>query len=149
MNGKIHDSGYDSVYVESELVVVFTNGCFDILHEGHRHCLKESKMLGDLLIVGLNSDDSVRRLKGPNRPVNTWQERSQALALLSFVDHVVKFEEDTPIDLIRSLRPKVITKGGDYKIDEMIGKDFVESYGGSAVIIPYLKGHSTTSIIDN
>lgn len=128
--------------------VVFTNGCFDILHKGHISCLENSKALGDILIVGLNSDDSVRRLKGDERPINSWVDRALVLSRLRCIDYVVGFDEDTPIDLIQSLKPDVITKGGDYKDSEMIGSDFVKSYGGEVVILPYIDGYSTTKIID-
>ena len=127
--------------------VVFTNGCFDILHNGHKYYLEKSKELGDLLVVGLNSDDSVTRLKGSSRPVNPWEIRADFLSRLNCVDIIIKFEEDTPLELIYMLRPKVITKGGDYTYDEMIGSDFVESYGGKVVIIPYQDGHSSSAII--
>lgn len=128
--------------------IVFTNGCFDILHHGHFRTLEESKALGDILIVGLNSDDSVRRLKGEERPINDWKQRAAQLENLEYVDYVIRFSEDTPLELISALRPHVITKGGDYKVDEMIGKDIVMSYGGKIIILPFHEGYSTTSIIE-
>lgn len=128
--------------------VVFTNGCFDILHEGHLYTLKEAKKYGQLLILGLNSDASVSRLKGADRPINPWQERASALIARTVVDVVIKFTEDTPISLIKSLRPNVITKGGDYKMEEMIGASFVKSYGGKVIITPFLEGFSTTNILE-
>jgi len=127
--------------------VIFTNGCFDILHAGHTSYLSEAKALGDILIIGLNDDDSVRRLKGSDRPINTWKDRAAVLAALRYVDVVVGFEEDTPLELIKKIRPAVITKGGDYKKEDMIGRSFVEGYGGEVVILPFLPGYSTTDII--
>lgn len=129
--------------------VVFTNGCFDILHAGHITNLEESKELGDILIIGLNSDNSVRRLKGNDRPINSWMDRAMVLSRLRSVDYVIGFDEDTPIDLIKDLKPNVITKGGDYKESEMIGGSFVKSYGGEVIILPYLDGYSTTDILKN
>ena len=107
--------------------LVFTNGCFDILHVGHVRYLDAAKKLGDVLIVGLNSDRSVRQLKGLTRPLNTWVDRAAVLAALSAVDLVIGFDDDTPLELIKKLRPDVITKGGDYKKEEMIGGAYVES----------------------
>ncbi len=129
--------------------VVFTNGCFDILHAGHITNLEASKELGDILIVGLNSDDSVRRIKGNDRPINSWADRAMVLSHLRSVDYVIGFDEDTPIDLITEIKPSVITKGGDYKESEMIGASFVKSYGGEVIILPYLSGYSTTEILKN
>lgn len=127
--------------------IVFTNGCFDILHAGHVRYLSQAKDLGDVLIVGLNTDDSVKRLKGADRPINKWLDRATVLSALSAVDFVIGFDEETPIELIKKIRPSVITKGGDYKIEEMIGKGYVESYGGKVIILPYLAGHATTDLI--
>jgi D-beta-D-heptose 7-phosphate kinase/D-beta-D-heptose 1-phosphate adenosyltransferase len=127
--------------------VVFTNGCFDILHAGHLSCLERARALGDLLVVGLNSDGSVRRLKGPNRPVNPEGRRAALLAGLACVDVVVLFEEDTPEDLVRCLRPDVLVKGGDYRPDNIAGADFVRAHGGEVVILPHLEGLSSTSIL--
>ena len=127
--------------------IVFTNGCFDILHAGHVRYLSQAKDLGDVLIVGLNTDDSVKRLKGADRPINKWLDRATVLSALSAVDFVIGFDEETPIELIKKIRPSVITKGGDYKIEEMIGKGYVESYGGKVIILPYLAGHATMDLI--
>ena len=127
--------------------LVFTNGCFDILHQGHLYYLEASRSMGEFLVVGLNSDSSVRRLKGQSRPVNTWSERALALSQMDFIDLIVKFGEDTPIKLIKFLKPDVVTKGGDYSLNEMIGREYVESYGGEVVIVPYISGFSTTEII--
>ncbi len=127
--------------------VVFTNGCFDILHAGHVRYLHKAKSLGDVLVVGLNSDSSVSNLKGSSRPLNTWSDRATVLAALSSVDLVIGFGEDTPLELIKKIHPDFITKGGDYVIEEMIGKDFVESYGGKVIVLPYDEGYSTTELV--
>jgi D-beta-D-heptose 7-phosphate kinase/D-beta-D-heptose 1-phosphate adenosyltransferase len=127
--------------------VIFTNGVFDILHAGHVTYLEEARALGDVLVVGLNSDDSVRRLKGPTRPVNTQEDRARVLGALRCVDHVIVFDDDTPLAVITALIPDVLVKGGDYTRDTVVGADVVEHYGGSVVIIPLLEGRSTTSII--
>jgi len=123
--------------------VVFTNGCFDILHPGHVEYLKQSRALGDKLIVGLNSDASVSRLKGPERPINNQEYRKQMLEALECVDEVIIFEEDTPLELIKTVKPTVITKGGDYTPDTVVGADHAQ-----VVILPTLEGHSTTNIIN-
>lgn len=128
--------------------VVFTNGCFDIIHAGHIDYLSKARNLGDVLVVGLNSDESVRRLKGPQRPINDVDARSKVLASLFFVDYIIVFEEDTPLYLIKSVKPDILVKGGDYTRDTVVGADFVESYGGKVVILPFLKGYSTTSILN-
>lgn len=128
--------------------VVFTNGCFDILHVGHVKYLKESASFGDVLVVGLNSDDSVRRLKGPERPINTQSDRAELLASLESVDYIVIFDEDTPYELIKAIQPDVLVKGGDYMPDEVVGKDIVEAKGGRLELIPFVEGKSTTNIIN-
>jgi rfaE bifunctional protein nucleotidyltransferase chain/domain len=128
--------------------IVFTNGCFDLLHLGHITYLEQAKNKGDFLIVGLNSDASVNRLKGSERPIKDEQSRACILAALSSVDMVIIFEEDTPIDLISALIPDVLVKGGDYKKENIIGADFVEDHGGSVEIIPFLYGHSSTELIN-
>ncbi len=127
--------------------IVFTNGCFDMLHAGHISYLQESKKHGDYLILGLNSDASVRKLKGQDRPVHSWHDRAIVLAALRCVDVIIKFDEDTPLKLIKRIKPDVITKGGDYHEDQMIGKTFVESYGGQALILSYYQGHSSSALI--
>ncbi len=127
--------------------IVFTNGCFDIIHQGHVHLLSSCNELGDRVIVGLNSDASVKRLKGELRPVNDEQSRAILLAALQFVDAVVLFEEDTPENLIHFIHPDVLVKGGDWQKDEIVGSDFVDEYGGEVKTVPYLKGFSTTEII--
>lgn len=128
--------------------VVFTNGVFDLLHPGHIDVLAHARAQGDALIVGLNSDISVRRLKGSERPVRTEAERAYVLAALCDVDAVVTFSEDTPLALIRRLRPDVLVKGGDYEPRTVVGRDDVESWGGRVVIVPLRPGQSTTSIIE-
>lgn len=128
--------------------IVFTNGCFDIIHSGHITLLKEAAEHGDVLIVGLNSDDSVKRLKGNNRPINNIDSRINVLSAISYVDYIVVFEEDTPIDIIKYLKPDCLVKGGDYVIDNIVGSDYVESYGGNVCIIPFREDISTTSIIN-
>ncbi len=127
--------------------IVFTNGCFDILHVGHIRYLQEAARLGDVLIVGLNSDASVKRLKGPERPINTGAERAEMLSALGFIDYVAIFEEDTPLELIKKIQPDVLVKGGDYKPDEVVGKKEVEERGGKLILIPFVEGKSTTNII--
>lgn len=127
--------------------VVFTNGCFDILHRGHEVYLAEAKGLGDLLVVGVNDDPSVRRLKGEGRPANPEQVRTQALAQLGCVDYVCVFSEDTPERLIAAVRPEVLAKGGDYRPEEVVGGDFVRSYGGKVVTLTHVEGLSTTTIL--
>ena len=128
--------------------IVFTNGCFDILHRGHITYLNRAKALGDVLIVGMNSDDSISRLKGPSRPINSLDDRLQVLAALSCVDHVVAFDEDTPESLIRLIRPDVFVKGGDYRRETLPEVPLVEALGGKVHILPYLQDRSTTGIIE-
>lgn len=127
--------------------IVFTNGCFDILHLGHVEYLATARSLGDLLIVGLNSDRSVKRLKGEDRPVNPEYARASILAALEFVDYVVLFDEDTPYDLIEAIKPDVLVKGGDYNIDNIVGADLVLANGGKVEIVPLVEGFSTSKII--
>lgn len=127
--------------------VVFTNGCFDVLHRGHAEYLHAARALGDALVVGLNSDGSVRRLKGPGRPVNPLEDRAFVLASLAAVDAVVPFEEDTPRELVRALLPDVLVKGGDYRLEEIVGAEEVTAAGGRVVIAPLVPGRSTTAIL--
>jgi D-beta-D-heptose 7-phosphate kinase/D-beta-D-heptose 1-phosphate adenosyltransferase len=129
--------------------IVFTNGCFDILHRGHITYLNQAKAMGDVLIVGLNSDDSVRRLKGPARPINPLEDRADVLAALSCIDHIVAFEEDTPVRLIERIRPDVFVKGGDYRPDMLPEAPTVEALGGKVHILPYVEDRSTTGIIEH
>jgi D-beta-D-heptose 7-phosphate kinase/D-beta-D-heptose 1-phosphate adenosyltransferase len=128
--------------------VVFTNGVFDLLHPGHVDVLVGARRHGDALIVGLNSDASVRRLKGPERPVRSESERAYVLGAFEVVDAVVVFDEDTPLELVRRLEPDVIVKGGDYREDTIVGAREVRARGGSVVVIPLTPGQSTTSIIE-
>jgi len=128
--------------------VVFTNGCFDLLHVGHVKYLQAARRLGDLLILGLNSDESIKRLKGPSRPLIAQDERAHILAALHCVDYVVLFDEDTPLELIRALRPDILVKGGDYTPESVVGKEMVESWGGRVELIQFVDGKSTTGIID-
>lgn len=127
--------------------LVFTNGVFDLLHPGHVDVLLGARRQGDALVVGLNSDASVKRLKGPERPVRTEAERSYVLAALGMVDRVVIFDQDTPLELILRLRPDVLVKGGDYTVGTIVGAPEVQSWGGRVAVIPLTPGQSTTSII--
>ena len=127
--------------------IVFTNGCFDILHKGHIYLLSRAAELGNYLVIGLNSDASVQRLKGPDRPVQEQESRALILASLEMVDFVVIFEEDTPLKLITELMPDVLVKGGDYKAEEIVGYKEVTSSGGEVKIIDFLQGNSSTDII--
>ena len=128
--------------------VSFTNGCFDILHPGHLFSLKQAAAEADYLIVGLNSDASVKKLKGPSRPINNTESRAMVLANLIVVDAVVVFEEETPLELIKALLPDVMVKGGDYTIDEVVGGKEVMANGGKVIINPIVEGFSTTSLIE-
>lgn len=128
--------------------IVFTNGCFDLLHVGHVRYLQQARQLGDLLVLGLNSDDSIRRLKGEKRPLIGGEERAHILAALDCIDFLVMFDEDTPLALIKALRPDILVKGGDYAADEVVGKDLVESYGGRVELIQFVDGKSTTHLIE-
>ena len=128
--------------------IVFTNGCFDVLHRGHIYYLSRARELGDLLVVGLNSDASVSRLKGPGRPVNNLEARAEVLGALASVDYIIVFEEDTPLNLITRLEPDVLVKGGDYTTEEIVGSREVAARGGQVVTIPLLEGYSSSSIID-
>lgn len=131
---------------EKNQKIVFTNGCFDLLHLGHIDYLAKAKDLGDKLIIGVNTDDSVRRLKGVYRPLQDENSRLHILAALEFVDAVILFNEDTPYELIKKIQPDVLVKGADYKIEDIVGYDIVTSRGGSVKTIEYLEGYSTTSI---
>lgn len=128
--------------------IVFTNGCYDLLHPGHVHLLQHAKELGERLVVGLNSDDSVRRLKGPGRPILNEGDRAALLSSLSCVDLVVIFRDDTPLALIEALQPDILVKGGDYRPEQVVGKDMVEALGGRVVILPLAQGYSTTGIVE-
>jgi rfaE bifunctional protein nucleotidyltransferase chain/domain len=128
--------------------IVFTNGVFDLLHPGHVRYLEEARALGDLLIVGLNADESVRRNKGPGRPITPQDERAEVLAALASVDRVVVFQEDTPADIIRRIQPDILVKGADLPRDQIVGRDAVEARGGRVVVVPVEPGYSTTSIVE-
>lgn len=128
--------------------IVFTNGCFDLLHVGHVRYLQEARRLGDLLVVGVNSDASTKRLKGPTRPIQNENDRAEILAALACVDYTVVFEEDTPAELIRRVKPDILVKGGDWKIDQIVGGDFVQSYGGEVMSLQFVDGKSTTKLIE-
>ena len=131
-----------------EKKVVFTNGCFDILHKGHVSYLNEAKSLGDILVIGLNSDQSVKRLKGESRPINDENDRKFLLENLKAVDFVFIFEEDTPYNLIKEVKPNVLVKGGDWKPEEIVGSDIVQSLGGEVRSLSFIQGHSTTNTIN-
>ena len=128
--------------------IVFTNGCFDLLHPGHISLLHQSRGLGDRLIVGLNTDDSVRRLKGPERPILSEHDRAAMLSALECVDLVVLFDEDTPLALIESIQPDILVKGSDYQPDQVVGKSIVEAYGGRVELVDLIKGYSTTQLTE-
>ena len=128
--------------------VVFTNGCFDIIHRGHIEVLARTADLGDKLIIGLNSDQSIQKIKGEDRPIIDEQSRAILLAALSFVDAIVLFSEDTPLKLISALLPDVLAKGGDYEIETIVGHEIVQQNGGEVKLVPFLDGFSSTKIID-
>jgi len=129
-------------------IVVFTNGCFDLVHRGHIHTLRQAKALGDILVVGLNSDVSVRAIKGPDRPIMPEADRIELIAALEMVDYLVTYSEPDPYQVITAIKPSVLVKGGDWSADKIVGADVVEQYGGRVAVIPYLPGFSTTQIIE-
>jgi len=128
--------------------IVFTNGCFDLLHRGHIEYLLKAASMGDVLVLGLNSDKSVTRLKGDERPLQDEKSRALILASLLFIDHVVLFDEGTPIELIKSVQPDVLVKGGDYKPEDIVGYDVVKQNGGEVEVIEYITGQSTTGLVE-
>lgn len=133
---------------EKNKKIVFTNGCFDIIHPGHIDYLSQARDLGDILVLGLNTDQSVRRLnKGSNRPINDERTRAYVLAGLACVDLIVFFDEDTPFNLIKLLQPNVLVKGNDYEVEKIIGFDILKENGGQVITIPFLEGYSTSSLI--
>ena len=148
------------IYILSELVeqskiwksngekIVFTNGCFDLVHRGHIEVLANTADLGDRLIIGLNSDSSIQQLKGENRPIIDENSRAILLASLQFTDAIVLFSEDTPQKLIETIVPDILVKGGDYKVEEIAGHELVIENGGSVILVPFIDGFSTTNIID-
>ena len=128
--------------------IVFTNGCFDLLHPGHIHILQQAKELGDRLVVGLNTDDSTRKIKGQKRPILPEQDRADVLSALSCVDLIVPFNEETPLNLIKTLCPEILVKGAEYRLEEVVGRNIVESYNGKVCLIPLLEGYSTTRVLN-
>jgi len=128
--------------------IVFTNGCFDILHSGHIQYLSEAAQLGDKLVIGLNSDDSVRRLKGSDRPIKSEECRADILAFMEEIDMVIVFDEDTPLELIKKIIPDILVKGGDWSTDQIVGSDVVLKNGGEVKSLSFLKGFSSTRIIE-
>ncbi len=128
--------------------IVFTNGCFDILHVGHIRYLKEAKGYGDILIVAVNSDSSVKSIKGDKRPIVSQSERAEVVSALEMVDYVTMFDEDTPYNIIKKLQPDVLIKGSDWTIDKIVGRDIVEARGGKVIAIPFIEGASTTGIVE-
>ena len=137
-----------SEWKEEGIKVVFTNGCFDILHLGHVDYLEKARDLGGRLVLGLNTDESVRKLKGPQRPINNEESRARLLAALSFVDIVVLFSEDTPYNLIQELKPDILVKGNDYLAENIVGADIVSSYGGVVETVALVEGYSTSQLIE-
>jgi D-beta-D-heptose 7-phosphate kinase/D-beta-D-heptose 1-phosphate adenosyltransferase len=152
-NSKLVSSDFLAKRIEDahakKQTVVFTNGCFDVLHKGHAHLLREASTFGDIVVVALNSDASVRRLKGDDRPINDLQDRAEMLSYFSSVDWVVSFDDDTPEALINKLNPDVLVKGGDYQPDDIVGADYVLKRGGEVKIIPFVDGYSTSNIISS
>ena len=149
-NPKLHDRAKLAAtlhLLRESSTVIFTNGCFDILHPGHVDLLQRARALGDILVLGLNSDDSVRRLKGPTRPINALAERAFVLAGLSAVDYIAPFEEDTPLELIRAIQPDVLIKGGDWPVEKIVGREVVEARGGTVLSLPLLPGYATTDLV--
>ena len=135
-------------YRKSGEKIVMTNGCFDILHAGHIAYLEEAKALGDRLIVAINNDESVSRLKGKKRPINSLKERMKVLSGLISTDWIVPFEEDTPINIIENIKPDILVKGGDYKLSDVVGAKIVNEYGGEVKILSYIEGFSSSNIIE-
>lgn len=133
---------------EHSKTIVFTNGCFDILHAGHVKYLAEAKELADILILGLNSDSSVKRLKGNDRPINCEQDRAVVLSALCSVSYIVVFDEDTPYELINNIKPNILVKGGDWKPEDIVGHDIVSSYNGRVKSLSFIEGKSTTDIVN-
>lgn len=136
------------IWREANKKIVFTNGCFDLIHLGHIEVLARSADLGDILIIGVNTDSSIKELKGNNRPIIEENSRAQQLASLEFVDAVILFNEQTPLELIKVVKPNVITKGGDYNSEQVVGNEIAVKNEGEVIIIPLTQGYSTTSILD-
>ncbi len=131
----------------SDKKIGFTNGCFDILHPGHIIYLEKAKDICDILIVGINSDSSIKKIKGKNRPIMKEEARLLIVAALESVDYVIKFSQKTPLNLIKSIKPDILIKGGDWREEDIVGSDYIKSIGGKVKILPYIKGYSTTSLI--
>jgi D-beta-D-heptose 7-phosphate kinase/D-beta-D-heptose 1-phosphate adenosyltransferase len=152
-NSKLVSSDFLAKRIEDahakEQTIVFTNGCFDVLHKGHAHLLREASTFGDIVVVALNSDGSVQRLKGDDRPINNLQDRAEMLSYFSSVDWVVSFDDDTPEALIKKLNPDVLVKGGDYQPDAIVGADYIQKRGGEVKIVPFMNGYSTSKIISS
>ena len=129
--------------------IVFTNGCFDIIHPGHIHVLSQSKLLGDILVVGLNSDKSVKKLKGKERPIVNESDRAKILLSIKYVNYVIIFDESTPKDIIEKIKPDILVKGGDYIIDDIVGSKFVIDSGGRVEIVKFLDGYSSSNYLDD
>ncbi|WP_236970331.1 D-glycero-beta-D-manno-heptose 1-phosphate adenylyltransferase [Membranihabitans marinus] len=145
----INESNFREILGERHRPLVWTNGCFDIIHRGHIEYLAECKAMGGQLIVGVNSDDSIRRLKGEGRPIIEEEDRVIHLASFSFIDYVLVFEEDTPFKWIERIQPDVLIKGGDYAIDDIVGREVVEGNGGRVATVPLVEGKSTSLIIES
>jgi len=128
--------------------IVFTNGVFDLLHVGHVRYLNEAKKIGDILVIGINSDDSVKKIKGPSRPINTMEDRARILLALKSVDYVISFDEETPLNLIKEVMPNVLVKGGDYEIKDIVGSEEVIKNGGLVKSLPFHQGYSSTRFIN-
>ena len=136
------------VYRKEGKKIVFTNGCYDLIHIGHVRCFREGKKLGDVLIVAINSDRSVRSIKGPTRPIIPQDERAEIMSAIKSVDYVIIFDQSDPLQIITSIRPDILLKGGDWNLDTIVGRDVVESYGGKVFSLPLIPGVSTTQIIN-
>ena len=152
MNNVLRNSSLDIFFskIRSEnKKIVFTNGCFDIIHPGHIHVLSQAKLLGDILVVGLNSDKSVKNLKGKERPLVNESDRAKILLSIKYVDYVTIFDESTPIDIIEKIKPDTLVKGGDYIVDDIVGSKFVIDSGGTVEIVKFLDGYSSSNYIDN
>tara|TARA_B100001027_G_scaffold107303_1_gene73925 strand:+ start:363 stop:827 length:465 start_codon:yes stop_codon:yes gene_type:complete len=152
MNNVLRNSSLDIFFskIRSEnKKIVFTNGCFDIIHPGHIHVLSQAKLLGDILVVGLNSDKSVKNLKGKERPLVNESDRAKILLSIKYVDYVTIFDESTPKDIIEKIKPDTLVKGGDYIVDDIVGSKFVIDKGGRVEIVKFLDGYSSSNYIDN
>jgi rfaE bifunctional protein nucleotidyltransferase chain/domain len=151
MDGKIHDlRSLSKIRVSlrrEKKAVVFTNGCFDLIHVGHIHLFEEAKGLGDVLIVAVNDDASVRKIKGPSRPVFPLPERLEILEAIQFIDYLLPFSEDTPLRVISVLLPDILIKGGDWKLEEVVGRQEVEEAGGRVILVPVLEAQSTSRLL--